>query len=164
MLKRFTIPTDEIRPGDYPIATSGDGYVTIYREIPEFGNSAKLHAAEEELAKAKTTLSKVNEVAHRYFAQARRLKELGADRLADKSVLHGERIQAALRDESLQNWSLPDEDDTRNPEATRAWNAWLSLALDTTLEDGTPLMEAVFAQDPELAARFKWALQPLEKK
>lgn len=160
MIKKMTITRDELRPGDWPLeAEPGKDLITIYREIPEFGNSAKLHAAEEELTKAKATLSGVNEVAHRYFAQARRLKELGADRLANMAIIHGDRIQAALRGEGLQNWPLPDEDDTRYPEATRAWNAWLSLAIDITLEDGTPLLTAVFEQNPELADRLKKALE-----
>lgn len=162
MIKKMTILREEMVAGDFPIAFSEDGYAIIYREIPEFGTSAKLNATQEELAKAKAILSRVNQTAHQYFAQARRLKELGADRLADKSVLHGERIQAALRDESLQNWPLPDEDDTRMPEATRAWNAWLSLAIDITLEDGTPLLTAVFEQNPELAVRLRKAIE--EKK
>lgn len=153
MIKKFTIRRDELRPGDFPVAAEpGKNLITIYREIPEFGTSA-------ELDKAKATLSRVNEVAHRYFAQARRLKELGADRLANMAIIHGDRIQAALRGEGLQNWPLPDEDDTRYPKATRAWNAWLSLAIDITLEDGTPLLTAVFEQNPELADRLKKALE-----
>lgn len=160
MIKKMTITRDELRAGDWPLeAEAGQQYITVYREIPEFGNSAKLHAAEEELAKAKRTLSGVNEVAHRYFAQARRLRELGANRLADKAVINGERILAALRQEGLQDWPLPTEDDEPFPGEARAWNAWLHLALDTTLEDGTPLLRAVFEHNPELAARLRKALE-----
>lgn len=153
-LKKFTIPKDELRPGDFPIAFSKDGYAIIYREIPEFGTSAELNATRTELAKAKATLTAVNEVAHRYFYQARRLKELGANRLADRAVIHAERILAALRGEGLQDWPLPTEDDDRAPNEARAWNAWLYLALDSKLDDGTPLLKAVLEQNPDLAARL----------
>lgn len=162
MIKKFTITRDELRPGDFPVAAEpGQNYITVYREIPEFGTSAELHAAQEELTKAQQTLSQVNLVAHRYFAQARRLDGLGAFAMARRARTHAERILAALRGEPLQDWDQPDPDETRRDMVASAeyWSQWLTTVTEETLTDGTPLLTAVFEQNPELADRLKKALE-----
>lgn len=163
MIKKMTILKDELKPGDFPVEV-GDNYLTIYREIPEFGTSAELNATQEELAKAKKALSLVNLVAHQYFAQARRLDGLGAHTLAHRSVVHGERIQAALRGEEIQDWDEPNLRSIHRDKLENAkyWSEWLSSVVDETLTDGTPLLTAVFEQHPELAARLRKVIE--EKK
>jgi hypothetical protein len=164
MIKKMTIPKDEIVAGDYTIAVSEDGYAIIYREIPSFGTSAELNEVKEQLAKAQSLLSKVNEVAHQYFAQARRLEGLAAPNLAHRATIHGERILAALRGEELQNWTQPTPSQIRRDLLGSAeyWTEWLSTVTEERLTDGTPLLTAVFEQNPELAARLRKAIE--EKK
>lgn len=162
MLKKMTITRDELRPGDWPLAAEpGKDLITIYREIPEFGTSAKLDAAEEELTKAKATLSRVNQVAHQYFAQARRLDGLAATKLAHRARVHGERILAALRGEELQEWDYPSPSQIHRDlvGSAKYWSEWLSSVTEEKLTDGTPLLAAVFEQNPELADRLRKALE-----
>lgn len=162
MIKKMTVTRDELRPGDFPIAAEpGQQYITIYREIPEFGTSAELNAAQEELARVKKTLSGVNEVAHRYFAQARRLDSVGASAMARRARVHAERILAALRGEPLQDWVQPNPDETHRDLVASAeyWSQWLTTVTEETLSDGTPLLTAVFQQNPQLADRLKKALE-----
>lgn len=161
MIKKMTITRDELQPGDYPIETGDENYIVIYREIPEFGNSAKLHAAEQELAKAKAILSRVNQTAHQYFAQARRLQGLSAPKLAHRARLHGDRILAALRGEELQEWTEPNPAQVRLDMLASAeyWSEWLTTVTGETLTDGTPLLTVVFEQNPQLADRLKKALE-----
>lgn len=39
-----------------------------------------------------------------------------------------------------------------------AWGAYIESALDQTLEDGTPVLEVVFAHNPDLADRLRKVL------
>lgn len=44
-----------------------------------------------------------------------------------------------------------------------AWGAYIESALDQTLEDGTPVLEAALALKPSLAARLEAALREGKK-